>query len=450
MSEGSRITDYLAYAGTVPVANPSLASALEWGFSQDNASGDLYFWDLHASDWSQITRQGVIADASTGSVGLVEVHTAPGGAHPIAFTTDDANVANGVVQLDGAAHVPLAQLSAITHSQLSGSAAITGSQLAAAAGIVAAQITSVNPSALTGSGSVPVGGLPVMVAAGGSHAAGIAPDPGSTTHSPAYYLGDDAAYHAPPTSYTLPDATTGAIGGVEIQFTKSGAHPVALTTDSLNVVSGAVGLDSFGRAAISVQGTLASPDTTAAFSVARTVARSGNAESGVLIYGNDAPTGGASTGELLQLASGGADRFHINQDGTLVITASEATTNANTPLASLGVISTGTPAAGFGGSLDFALANASGLINAAGRLAASWIVPTSGATTSRLALFAYDTTNAREGLRIDSSGSAAMLGFYGGSAVVKPTVSGSKGSNAALTSLMTALANLGLVTNSTT
>lgn len=41
------------------------------------------------------------------------------------------------------------------------------------------------------------------------------------------------------------------------------------------------------------------------------------------------------------------------------------------------------------------------------------------------------------------------LGFYGATATSKPTVSGSRGSNAALTSLCTALADLGLITNST-
>jgi len=42
------------------------------------------------------------------------------------------------------------------------------------------------------------------------------------------------------------------------------------------------------------------------------------------------------------------------------------------------------------------------------------------------------------------------VGFYGTSAQSKPTVSGAKAGNAALTSLCTALANLGLITNSTT
>lgn len=53
------------------------------------------------------------------------------------------------------------------------------------------------------------------------------------------------------------------------------------------------------------------------------------------------------------------------------------------------------------------------------------------------------------GIKIGGS-STDHIGFYGGIAIVKPTVTGSKGGNAALTSLMTALANLGLITDSTT
>lgn len=40
------------------------------------------------------------------------------------------------------------------------------------------------------------------------------------------------------------------------------------------------------------------------------------------------------------------------------------------------------------------------------------------------------------------------MGFYAATPVAKPTVSGAKGSNAALGSLLTALANLGLITDS--
>lgn len=44
----------------------------------------------------------------------------------------------------------------------------------------------------------------------------------------------------------------------------------------------------------------------------------------------------------------------------------------------------------------------------------------------------------------------AALGFFGTTAIAKPTVTGSRGGNAALASLLTALANLGLLTNSST
>jgi hypothetical protein len=42
------------------------------------------------------------------------------------------------------------------------------------------------------------------------------------------------------------------------------------------------------------------------------------------------------------------------------------------------------------------------------------------------------------------------LGFFGAPVTAKPTVTGSRGGNAALASLLTALANLGLITDSTT
>jgi hypothetical protein len=47
------------------------------------------------------------------------------------------------------------------------------------------------------------------------------------------------------------------------------------------------------------------------------------------------------------------------------------------------------------------------------------------------------------------AGSNEQLGFYGSTApVAKQTITGSKGANAALTSLLTALANMGLITDS--
>ena len=60
------------------------------------------------------------------------------------------------------------------------------------------------------------------------------------------------------------------------------------------------------------------------------------------------------------------------------------------------------------------------------------------------------------GLMRDGAGATRVqwnstgVGFYGSTPVAKPTVTGSRGGNAALASLLTALANLGLITDSTT
>jgi len=62
-----------------------------------------------------------------------------------------------------------------------------------------------------------------------------------------------------------------------------------------------------------------------------------------------------------------------------------------------------------------------------------------------------------QGLIYNSSGAwendltaAAKVGFFGSTPITQPTVSGSKSSNAALTSLITKLALLGLIVDSTT
>lgn len=82
-------------------------------------------------------------------------------------------------------------------------------------------------------------------------------------------------------------------------------------------------------------------------------------------------------------------------------------------------------------------------------LAGSWIDSTHATRTSRLALSAYYTSTRQEGVRIDGDSGGVKLGFFGGSATAKPTITGSRGGNAAIASLLTALAGLGLLTDST-
>lgn len=58
-------------------------------------------------------------------------------------------------------------------------------------------------------------------------------------------------------------------------------------------------------------------------------------------------------------------------------------------------------------------------------------------------------TGSATGLALKGSGASALAGFFGATPVAKQTVSGSRGGNAALASLLTGLANLGLITDST-
>lgn len=94
--------------------------------------------------------------------------------------------------------------------------------------------------------------------------------------------------------------------------------------------------------------------------------------------------------------------------------------------------------AGVTWSLD--LTGAAGGVNPGGN-----IVITAGTGTPPGEVRINNTAGA---IRIRSGNTG--LGFFGNSQQAKPTVTGSRGGNAALASLMTALSNLGLVTDSTT
>ena len=65
----------------------------------------------------------------------------------------------------------------------------------------------------------------------------------------------------------------------------------------------------------------------------------------------------------------------------------------------------------------------------------------------------FEATNgglAAEGLRITASAGLAQLGFFGAAPAARPNVTGSRASGAALASLLTQLAALGLITDNTT
>jgi hypothetical protein len=83
-------------------------------------------------------------------------------------------------------------------------------------------------------------------------------------------------------------------------------------------------------------------------------------------------------------------------------------------------------------------------------IGSTWAVSTDATRQGRLTLNVYDAGAAREVIRMEADGSTAKLSFFAAAAVARPTVTGSRGANAALASALTALANLGLLTDSST
>lgn len=150
-----------------------------------------------------------------------------------------------------------------------------------------------------------------------------------------------------------------------------------------------------------------------------------------------AVAGDAGVGRLVILADGthnwanGADaadttlyRSGVNTltTGILQCAIATATNNAVTTnlIIASNVTSVGVGAAGFGPAIKFNAETTTTANTAQAAIEASWIVPTDASYTARLAFKAWDKAGAREGLRIDSNGSAALLGFYGHAAAAQP------------------------------
>jgi hypothetical protein len=81
----------------------------------------------------------------------------------------------------------------------------------------------------------------------------------------------------------------------------------------------------------------------------------------------------------------------------------------------------------------------------------TWIVNTDATRTGRLTLAAEDYTGTtREGFRVSSDGTQALISFFAATAVAKQPATGSRAGNAALASVITLLATMGLLTDGTT
>ena len=166
-----------------------------------------------------------------------------------------------------------------------------------------------------------------------------------------------------------------------------------------------------------------------------------NSDSNSIVIGYDAAGLGANTTVIGNTSTTAATIYGA---GRFLLT--NATTNAVDIIGTLGHNTSGTAAAGFGGGLAFNLQSSTTASQSAGLIASSWIVATHASRTARLALSAYDYNGAREGVRIDTNGSAALLGLYGHAATAQQVLA--TGAGASVDNVISALQALGLVKQS--
>ncbi|HYN88095.1 MAG TPA: hypothetical protein VER55_06175 [Ardenticatenaceae bacterium] len=108
------------------------------------------------------------------------------------------------------------------------------------------------------------------------------------------------------------------------------------------------------------------------------------------------------------------------------------------------------PSNGFGLRHQFQLKTTTAEDVNAGGFDVLWANATGGSHAARMRLLVDDFGATREFIRGEADGTQPLLGFYGAAAAARQTVAGSRGGNTALASLLTALATIGLITNSST
>ena len=99
---------------------------------------------------------------------------------------------------------------------------------------------------------------------------------------------------------------------------------------------------------------------------------------------------------------------------------SDATTNAIYDLVTFSKNSSGAGAAGLGVRVNLAAKSSTTADTLVGAIDASWVDATHASRKGSVKINAYDTA-IRECIRAEASGTAAMLGFFGVTAVVRPT-----------------------------
>ena len=177
---------------------------------------------------------------------------------------------------------------------------------------------------------------------------------------------------------------------------------------------------------------------------------------GIIIRDNAIATGGyylrstpfsvAKSGNVtVGNGAGGTDAGY-----PLGLISTYATTNDIQVLKSMHRRTSGTAEAGMGAGERVVLDDDSGTGVEVFQSNYEWINPAAGVRSAKWTASVRDFGGARTLWVAASDGSQPLLGFYGNAAIARPDVTGSKGGNAAPASLLTALATLGLITDSTT
>lgn len=197
-----------------------------------------------------------------------------------------------------------------------------------------------------------------------------------------------------------------------------------------------------GKLAI-LQTTASTSTTTGALTVSGGVGVAGN-----LYCGATANCVGLVSTGVASLGSTSTAGHTLIGNTSHAIRTSTATTANQDDVLLVQARTTGTAAAGFGAAIRMQAYSSIGADRTQGSIVAEWVVATDASRTGRIRLLASDSTASREGLRIDATGSAALIGFLGATAVARQTL-GAAATDAATTqtlanNIRTALINLGL------
>lgn len=151
-----------------------------------------------------------------------------------------------------------------------------------------------------------------------------------------------------------------------------------------------------------------------------TINTGADANSGLAITGNS----GTQSGNLLTLnQSGSTALMTVTPAGVTTHNVRDAATNASTTGFVLDHFSSGTVADNFGTTVQFKLQSSTTASQSAGSVVTTWATATHASRKSRT-VFNADDTATRECLRIEASGTAAMIGFLGAAAIAQYNTTG--------------------------